>query len=316
MDVSFIIPAYNEEECIASTIQSIRSSIDITSVRFGPHFSCEIIVVDNGSKDQTVSVCRQMGVQPIESLAKTIGALRNVGASSASGAVFVFLDADISLLPDWSEWFPKVFKMLIESTSIISGSKVLPADTDTFLSRVWFRESKKDPGYMNSAHLIIHRDLFNKLSGFDESLISGEDSDLSRRALMLGGVIKPVPGLKVVHHGSPGNLVEFFRRERWHGHGDFQSWEILRKSKPSHLAIANLGAAIAAVVGTIFVTPWSIVAYLAVLGCLSGLSALHRTGYRLEKMVPGLILLYSIYITARSISLIDCLTGTRPGRWR
>lgn len=316
MDLSFIIPAYNEEEHIASTIQSIRSSVDASSIRVGRLFSYEIIVVDNGSKDQTSLVCRQMGVLPIESLATTIGALRNVGARSASGSVLVFLDADITLLPDWSECFPEVFKMLIESPSNISGSKVLPADPATFLSRVWFQENKKDLGYMNSAHLLIHRDFFAKLSGFDESLVSGEDSDLSRRAIILGGSIRPVSGLKVIHHGSPSNLWEFFRRERWHGHGDFQSWEILRKSRPSHLAIANLIAMITAVVGSIFVSPWGLAMYPLALGCLSGASAFHRVGYKLEKRVGPLILLYAIYIMARTFSLFDRVTSTRPGRWR
>lgn len=316
MDISFIIPAYNEEKNIGLTIQSIRLSMERACVRFGRELAYEVIVVDNGSVDRTASICRENGVEPVESYAKTIGALRNYGAHVAKGAVFVFLDADIVLLQGWSDNFPAVFKTLMESELIISGSKVLSADPETFLSRVWFHESAREQKYMNSAHLIIHRKFFQGLSGFDESLISGEDSDLSRRALILGGTIQSVSGLQVVHHGAPGNLWDFFRRERWHGRGDFQSWEIFRSSRPSHLAVANLGAIVAAVMVGIFVTFWSLTVYPLILVALSSAAAFHRTGCRLNERFAPLILIYSVYIMGRTLSLLDSLCGVRPQRWR
>lgn len=316
MDVSFIIPAFNEEEKIGSTIRSIQSSLEVIGGRLGRPMSYEIIVVDNGSTDRTIAICQSFGVEPLVSLATTIGALRNHGAGRANGLVYVFLDADISLLPGWAEAFVDVFKMVQDSVGMISGSKVLPSGGDSFVARTWFGEGNTTAAYMNSAHLIIHRDFFARLSGFDESLISGEDSDLSRRALLLGGRIVPMPHLRAAHHGVPTTLGQFFQRERWHGHGDFQSLEILRKSRPSQLALINVASAAIALLASVAFIPWSLLGYIAVLGGMATLAAFHRCNCRLEKKLPALIMLYVIYITARSVSFIDFLTSTRPARWR
>jgi hypothetical protein len=228
----------------------------------------------------------------------------------------VFLDGDVVLRNEWGEIFAGVFKTVTQNPMIISGAKVLPSDPDSFFARVWFRDGGGDRGYINSAHLIIHRELFEKLGGFDESLVAGEDSDISRRAAKLGGVITPVHGLKVTHYGSPNSIVEFFRRERWHGHGDFQTWRILSRSRPSHLAIVNTLAIILLVVGGVCWSPWILGVYPGVLGSLGVGSALHRTGYRIERRLVPLAVLYSVYIMARSVSLADYLLGFRPRRWR
>ncbi len=309
IDLSFIIPVFNEEQRIGSTIESIRSVV-------GKEISHEIIVIDNGSKDRTVQICQSMGVQPVKSLAGTVGAVRNVGAGLANGTLLVFLDGDVTLLPEWGEHFPSVYKMMHESPMTISGSMVLPDEAISIFSRVWFRKRRNEPGYVNSGHMIIHRNLFKKVAGFNESLVSGEDSDLSRRAAALGAVIKPVPELKAVHHGTPSTFTDFFWRERWHGHGDFQSWSLLLKSKPSHMAILNLAALIAALIGAILISPWMLVTYPAILLGLGSLCALHRTGYHLEGTVLPLTVMCCLYIVARSFSMVDCLLGTRPGRWR
>jgi hypothetical protein len=67
-----------------------------------------------------------------------------------------------------------------------------------------------------SQHLAIRADIFHKLRGFDETLSTAEDADLSRRLVATGGRIKFVPRMGAVHHGFPATLRGFVRRERWH----------------------------------------------------------------------------------------------------
>jgi len=85
MRISVIVPALNEEGSIAGTLQSI--------VLLRPH---EIIVVDGGSTDSTVTICRQLGIRVVSS-ARGRARQMNLGALHASGDVLLFLHADTKL---------------------------------------------------------------------------------------------------------------------------------------------------------------------------------------------------------------------------
>ena len=61
--------------------------------------------------------------------------------------------------------------------------------------------------YVWSQHLAIRADIFRKLGGFDETLTTAEDVDLSRRLLATGGRIQFVPRMAAVHHGFPASLA-------------------------------------------------------------------------------------------------------------
>lgn len=54
--ISFIIPAYNEEDRLGSTLDEVLSFLMSRRNRIGPHFTYEVIIVDDGSKDGTVRV--------------------------------------------------------------------------------------------------------------------------------------------------------------------------------------------------------------------------------------------------------------------
>ena len=54
--ISLIIPAYNEEERLGSTLDEILSYLMTRRNRIGPHFTYEVVVVDDGSRDGTLRV--------------------------------------------------------------------------------------------------------------------------------------------------------------------------------------------------------------------------------------------------------------------
>lgn len=85
MKVSVIIPVLNEETTIASGLRALAV--------LGPH---ETIVVDGGSKDRTVEICRQFGVEVVMSRPGRARQM-NCGAALASGDVLLFLHADTRL---------------------------------------------------------------------------------------------------------------------------------------------------------------------------------------------------------------------------
>jgi len=96
MDLSFIIPAYNEELELPATIEAIRKAAEDRSaegrIRRGKHY--EIIIVDDASSDETSDIARNAGTQVVRINRRQIAAARNAGAGHASGDILFFVDAD------------------------------------------------------------------------------------------------------------------------------------------------------------------------------------------------------------------------------
>jgi len=91
--LSIIIPAYNAEEFLEATI--------LSAVKITPP-ALEVIVVDDGSTDQTSAICASFGNKICYRRVKNGGVsrARNIGAAMATGEWLLFLDADDLLLPD------------------------------------------------------------------------------------------------------------------------------------------------------------------------------------------------------------------------
>src|SRR5688500_18155135 len=92
--VSILIPAYNAERWIAATLQSALEQT-------WP--AVEIIVVDDGSRDQTLAVARRFEGQSLKVVTQTnmgAAAARNTALGLAQGSYIQWLDADDLLAPD------------------------------------------------------------------------------------------------------------------------------------------------------------------------------------------------------------------------
>ena len=130
--VSILIPAYNSEKWIAD---SIRSAVAQT---WQPK---EIIVVDDGSKDQTLSIAKQFesdSVRVFSQKNQGAAAARNNAFSMSHGDYIQWLDADDLLAPDkiarqWKNWVPgtlhEPFFLPLSPTSCIghTGRDLSPA---------------------------------------------------------------------------------------------------------------------------------------------------------------------------------------------
>src|SRR5437868_14563891 len=86
--ISFIIPAYNEELELSSTIASIRVAASGVTQPY------EIIVVDDASTDATAELAAEAGARVISINRRQIAAARNAGARAAQGNYLFFVDAD------------------------------------------------------------------------------------------------------------------------------------------------------------------------------------------------------------------------------
>lgn len=90
MKLSIIIPTLNEQEYLPNLLASIRSQ------RFN---DCEIIVADAGSSDRTLVIASSYNCKVVQGGLPAKG--RNEGAKIARGEILLFLDADVTLPPDF-----------------------------------------------------------------------------------------------------------------------------------------------------------------------------------------------------------------------
>ena len=85
---SVVVPAYDEEALLPSTLESIRAALAAVP------WPGEIVVGDDNSKDRTAEVARAAGARVVFEPHHQIARARNAGARGAAGEWLVFVDAD------------------------------------------------------------------------------------------------------------------------------------------------------------------------------------------------------------------------------
>lgn len=184
--VSVVIPAYNAAKTLARTIESVRRQT------FGDH---EVIVVDDGSSDETQELIgRYPDVRYFHQDKSGAAAARNRGIQESRGEFVAFLDSDDEWLPeklqkqvDLLEQFPDVG--LVATGGYWAVGPAFPGDSQAVtraaprgrdrprVRRVDFRRLLKH-NFINGCTAMARRNVFDIVGGFDERLSCAEDYDL------------------------------------------------------------------------------------------------------------------------------------------
>jgi GT2 family glycosyltransferase len=178
-----------------------------------------IVVVDNGSTDGSLELARELADEVLLIPDITISTMRNRGAQALGDVdVVAFVDADCEVAPGWIASALDALDGPGESADLAGWRSDASPDATWVAGRWAAVEARQQHGqsFVWSQHLAIRAEIFDKLGGFDETLPTGEDIDLSRRVIENGGRIQFVPGMAAVHHGFPSTIQGFLRRERWH----------------------------------------------------------------------------------------------------
>lgn len=216
--VCAIIPAHNEGDIIAATIRAVQGIPEVT----------QIVVVDDGSTDDTSSVARTAGASQVVQLPRNLGkgGALNKGLAQARGDIFLLLDADLGASAD------EATKLLVP---VLSGD----ADMTVAIFRKPADEQPADPGsplaakskgfgtVMKTARLgiwlmtrrwvvsplagprAIRREVIEKAGGFAPKF--GVEVGLTIDALRMGYRVLEVP-VHMVHRPSGRDIKGFMHR--------------------------------------------------------------------------------------------------------
>jgi glycosyltransferase involved in cell wall biosynthesis len=212
---SVIVPVFN---CKAQ----LRACFDSLMAAAKKYGNAEVIAVDNGSTDGSYEILttEYPDATVLQYPELSIAALRNRGVQAASGEYLTFIDADCVIFP---EYFDQARATLSDSRVTATGSMCGVPESSTWVERTWYDLNSHSRNglvkYVNSGNFVVRRQPFLAVGGFNETLTTGEDTELGQRLRGNGFSIYENHQVRAIHLRNSKTLGEFFRRNAWHGQG-------------------------------------------------------------------------------------------------
>jgi glycosyltransferase involved in cell wall biosynthesis len=299
------MPVLNAARFLPTTVPAIGAAVEA-------HGSAELIIVDNGSTDGSwawLVANAPRGTSLVQEHGVRVGAVRNAGVRHARGGVLSFLDADCLVGPDYLR---RAEAALARSGCAVTGSRYALPDRPHWIERSWdaLHAGRGDGAvpYINAGNLVVRREAFEAVGGFDPALESGEDAELCARLRRAGYCLSQAGDVRAVHLGNARTLGAFYRKQLWHGMGALGTARLERLDRPLLMTLVHVAVVAAAAVAA-FLAPWSTAARAGLLGAALLAVPLATVAYRVAATrglagAPGGAVLYLVYFTARTVALI------------
>lgn len=218
-DISLVIPVKDNQTGVNRLLKTFFET------HKAENYPAEIIIVDNNSEEPVTVANEYQGyrldIQLLQCAKPGPASARNLGAKHAKGKWLLFVDSDC--IPTES----MITGYLIEADSSIVGFQgyvgALGAD---YISRYYKSQQihqppykiddigKKVPKYLVTANILVQKEVFESIHGFDESYsFAGEDVDFGSRLSSIGGLAY-APKSKVLHNfddGFWGLIIRFVK---------------------------------------------------------------------------------------------------------
>ena len=177
--LSFIVPAYNEELELPSTLSAICVAAATNSEPY------EIIVVNDGSTDATAAVAATGGARVLTIQRRQIAAARNAGAREAQGDILFFVDADTRIAPQHvSGALAALRNGCVGGGARVEINEEIPPWGRIFVyvfGRLYFAANLGAGAFLFTSH-----GLFDRVGGFDEQYFAGEEVYFTQALKKLG----------------------------------------------------------------------------------------------------------------------------------
>ena len=171
--ISFIVPAYNEEQCLAATLDAVHAA----GLALGEAY--EVVVADDGSTDRTAAVAVEKGAVLVSATHRQIAATRNSGARKTTGDLLIFVDADTVVNVD----VVRAAVQAMRQGAVGGGAGMRFDEPAPWFARfllafvvLFFRAT----GLATGCFLFCTRAAFDAVGGFDENYFGAEEIVMSR----------------------------------------------------------------------------------------------------------------------------------------
>lgn len=199
LTVSAIVPVHDGARYLGAALASITAQ---------ERPADEIIVVDDGSSDESAAIARAVpGVRCWSQPRRGVATARNLGVANASGAILAFLDADDLWTPDklriqvgYLTEHPEIDYVLARQTLFLEPGVAAPA---------WVRPAHLRDGavgYLPST-LVVRREVFARVGAFDTSYRVVSDVDWFVRAKDAGATMTILPDVLLRRRVHERNLT-------------------------------------------------------------------------------------------------------------
>ncbi len=181
--VSVVVPVYHGEGVIEGCLEALLNQ-DLSKEAY------EIIVVDNGSADQTIEIVKRYPVRLLEEAVRSSYAARNMGVRAARGSILAFTDADCRPHPQW---------LSAAARAIANGAECVGGRIEHQVSNPdnpWERyttlffldqQTYVEQGWAATANLVVTRERFDRVGLFRVEE-SGSDMEWGLQASAQGAV--------------------------------------------------------------------------------------------------------------------------------
>ncbi len=187
MLISIVIPAYNEEKYLPTTLEAIKNQAH-------PDFDCEIIVADAQSTDRTAEITKKYGARIISVPKLNPAIARQKAIEISNGEIICCIDADTQIPQGYLKLIVREFhddQETVGLTGIIEGCgdnsflNFLYKWANTLFAKLNFLLGQT--GFQGQS-FAFKKTAFMKIGGFNTSLHTGEDFDLGIRLSKIGKV--------------------------------------------------------------------------------------------------------------------------------
>ncbi len=313
--ISFVIPHYGREHLLIQAVQSIiDQNFDLEKLEV-------IIATQNSELSEPIKAMKQKIALTIlpQSSTNTISMLRNQGVKQSKGKYLAFIDADVSISPDWIKCMQSELEYNNEGRAIVSAIQTISENAPnvervrTVLNNI---NKNSNVDALHGSNLFLTRETFEKAGGFPAELTTCEDVYFTAEARKSGRLFLSSRATHI-HLGEDKNYNVLFNKEIWRGQSNIQSIKgrkIPLKEIPSLvIPLAFLALFILAVL-LVFFDMYSL-ALVALLLLLSPVLVYsirltqHSTENRIK--VVEIFKFYLVYFSARSIGTYKGLISSR-----